>query len=98
MTNTLSRDYKTSALIIALLLIPIVILVCAVALVLACFDRLACPFQLPLWLPSWARCGNRRFRKERLTSDLESSTANRETESSEANLEYATPVLSREQV
>lgn len=95
MTNTLYLDFQSSALIIALVLVPIVILFCAVAVALACSEYWSCQ----LTRPSWLSCGRGRRRGEkRLRSDVESSAGNRGTESSDAPLEYEQPVASREHV
>lgn len=95
MTNTLSLDLRTSALIIALILVPIVILLCAVAVALACSEYWSCQISRPAWL-SW--CRRRQRRKKRLASDVESSAGNHGTEASEAPLEYEQPVAGREQL
>lgn len=95
MTNILSLDFKSSALIIALVLVPIVILFCAVALILACSEY---RFTRPSWLPGWCRCRDRQGKKRRLRSDLESSVGNRETEISDGALEYEPHVTGLEHV
>lgn len=95
MTNILSLDFKSSALLIALVLVPIVILFCAVALILACSEY---RFTRPSWLPRWCRCRDRRGKQKRLRSDLESSVGNRETEVFDGALEYESPVTGLEHV
>lgn len=96
MSDTLSLDFKSSAFLIALVLVPIVILFCAVAVALACSVYCSCRFNIPSWL-SWLPCRNRYHRKKRLRSDLESNTG-RGTETSEVPLHYGSPVRSREHV
>ncbi|KAJ5259375.1 hypothetical protein N7478_012356 [Penicillium angulare] len=99
MPNVLSLDIKSSALLIALVLVPIVVLFCAVAVLLACAEYCSCRFHRPLWFPSCCRCqGYRRKKKTRLRSDIESAAGNRDTETSESPLEYEEPVTSVEQV
>ncbi|KAJ5983228.1 hypothetical protein N7481_005327 [Penicillium waksmanii] len=96
MSNIISLDFKSSALLIALVLIPIVILFCAVAVALACSEHCSCRFSTPHWL-SWLSCRTRHRRKKRLHSDLESGTG-QGTETSEVPLNYASPVHTREHV
>lgn len=97
MTNVLSLDFKSSALLIALVLVPIVILFCAVAVILACSEHWPCRITRPYWLARCCRCLDRRGRKKRLRSDIESG-GNRDTESSETPLEYEVPVSTVEHV
>ncbi|KAJ5756493.1 hypothetical protein N7533_006036 [Penicillium manginii] len=93
MSNIISLDFKSSALIIALVLVPIVILFCAVAVALACSEHCSCRFNTPPWLS----CRTRYRHKRRLRSDLESGTG-QGTETSEVPLNYASPVHTSEHV
>lgn len=95
MTNTLSLDFKSSALLIALVLVPIVVLFCAVAVALICSEHCSCRIPTPSWL---LRCRGRQ-QKRRIRSDLESgATSARSTESSEAPLRFEQPLDGRETV
>lgn len=93
MSNIISLDFKSSALLIALVLVPIVILFCAVAVALSCSEHCSCRVRLPPWLT----CRNQYRRKKRIHSDLESGTG-RGTDTSEVPLQYERPVRSREHV
>lgn len=98
MTNTLSLDFKSSALLIALVLVPIVVLFCAVAVALICSEHCSCHIHTPSWL-SRLRCRGRRHKKRRLRSNLESAgTSGQATESSEAPLQSEQPPAGRETV
>lgn len=98
MTNTLSLDLKSSALLIALVLVPIVVLFCAVAVALICSEHCTCRIPKPSWL-SRLYCRGRQHRKRRVRSDLESGgTSARATESSEAPLQSESPLAGRETV
>lgn len=92
MPNTLSLDFKSSALIISLVLVPIVILFAAVAVALICSERCSCRFPRPAWLERLIP-RKRAYRLKRNRSDPE-----RGTEASEAPLDYAEPVQSQEHV
>jgi hypothetical protein len=94
MTNSLSLDFKSSALLISLVLVPIVILFVAVAVALSCSEYCSFRFTKPAWLERLIR-QRRGYRKKRSPSDLEGAN---NTESSESPLEYTEPVRSREQV
>lgn len=99
MPNTLSLDFKSSALLIALVLVPIVVLFCSVAVALVCAERCSCRRSKPSWL-SCLRCRVSQYRKKRHRSDLESGTGTgtRVTESSDAPLQFEEPIASREQM
>lgn len=98
MTNTLSLDFKSSALLIALVLVPIVTLFGAVAVALACSEYWSCHRVRPTWL-AWFHCRRLRYKKKkRINSGLESSRGIRGTDLSDAPLDYAEPVSSHEQV
>lgn len=97
MTNSLSLDFKSSALLISLVLVPIVILFVAVAVVLSCSEYCSFRVTRPAWLKRLIR-QRRGYRKKRSRSDLEGGNNTQETESSESPLEYTEPVRSREQV
>ncbi|KAJ5725198.1 uncharacterized protein N7483_006555 [Penicillium malachiteum] len=97
MTHVTSVDFKNTALLIALVLVPIVVLFCTVAVVLVCSEYWTCRVTRPSWLPSWCRRRDRR-KKKRVRSDLESSAGIRDTESSETPLEYEIPVSGLEHV
>lgn len=92
MPNTLSLDFKSSALIISLVLVPIVILFAAVAVALICSERCSCRFPRPAGLERFIP-RKRAYRLKRNRSDPEGGT-----EASEAPLDYAEPVRSREHV
>lgn len=98
MTSTLSLDLKSSALLISLVLVPIVVLFCAVAVALVCAEHCSC--RIPGgFCASWLRCRGRQHRKRRIRSDLESGgTSTRVTESSEPPLQFEEPLAGREQV
>ncbi|KAJ5089228.1 hypothetical protein N7532_007912 [Penicillium argentinense] len=95
MPDTLSLDFKSSALLIALVLVPVVILFCAVAIALACSEYCSGRFR-SFSCFSCVSCQKRFRRKKRLHSDLESGNG-QGTESSESPLEYEQPVRSRSQ-
>lgn len=98
MTNTLSLDFKSSALLIALVLVPIAVLFCAVIAALICSEHCSCRISRPSWL-FWTRCESRMLRKKRIRSGLESvGVSTRATESSEPPLQFEEPIASREQV
>lgn len=96
MSNIISLDFKSSALLIALVLVPIVILFCAVAVALACSEHCSFRVSSSSWLSCLA-CRTRYRRKKRLRSDLESGTG-QGTDTSEVPLHYAPPVRSRDHV
>lgn len=96
MTNTLSLDFKSSALLISLVLVPIVVLFAAVAVALTCSERCSCRFPRPAWLERLIR-QKRGYRKKRSRSNPEGGAV-QWTEASEAPLQYAEPVRSREHV
>jgi hypothetical protein len=97
MTNTLSLDFKSSALLISLVLVPIVVLFVAVAVALSCSEYCSRQFTRPAWLE---RLLPRRhgYRKKRSHSDPEGGTNTQWTEASESPLQYAEPVRSRDHV
>lgn len=98
MINTLSLDLKSSALLIALVLVPVVVLFCAVIVALVCSEHCSCRIPTPSWL-TWLRCRGRQHKKRRIRSDLESaSTSARATESSEAPLQFEQPFAGRETI
>lgn len=98
MPNTLSLDFKSSALLISLVLVPIVVLFCSVAVALVCAERCSCRRAKPSWL-SCLPCRGSQYRKKRHRSDLESAgTGIRVTESSDAPLQFEEPIASREQM
>lgn len=98
MSNTLSLDLKSSALLIALVLVPIVVLFCAVVVALVCSEHCSCRIPTPSWL-TWLRCPGLQHKKRRIRSDLESvGTSARATESSEVPLHFEQPFAGRETV
>lgn len=97
MTNTLSLDFKSSALLIALVLVPIITLFGAVAVALACSEYWSCHRARPAWLTCGC-CRRSPYKKRRIRSDLENCGGIRRTESSDGPLEYAEPVASHDQV
>ncbi|KAJ5883400.1 uncharacterized protein N7473_010286 [Penicillium subrubescens] len=96
MTNSLSLDFKSSALLISLVLVPIVILFVAVAVALSCSEHCSYRVTRPAWLERLLR--QRRGYRKKNRSDLEGGNNTQGTESSESPLEYQEPVQSREQV
>lgn len=98
MPNTLSLDFKSSALLIALVLVPVVVLFGTVAVAVVCSERCSCQFAKPKWLSRFPCCRGRWHRKKQLRSDVESGTGSRLTESSDAPLQYGPAIAGREPV
>jgi hypothetical protein len=98
MPNTLSLDFKSSALLIALVLVPVVILFGTVAIALVCSERCNCQFARQNYLAQFPCCRGRWRQKKRTRSDLESGTGSRVTDTSDAPLQYGPAVAGLEQV
>jgi membrane protein implicated in regulation of membrane protease activity len=103
MTYKLSYDIKSSALIIALVLVPIVVLIFVVVIALACSNYwsihslkgscLSCLSYFSLW---------KQQRRKKLASDPEASPVThhldltRATEASDIRIEFEPPIRNRE--
>ncbi|KAJ6019265.1 hypothetical protein N7499_009571 [Penicillium canescens] len=99
MTNTLSLDFKSSALLIALILVPIVVLVCAVAIALACSEYWSI-HSIKQTCLSCCRLKKQRRRKQ-IRSDPEGCNivpSTLATECSDIQIEIEVPVTNREHV
>ncbi|KAJ5676655.1 uncharacterized protein N7477_002288 [Penicillium maclennaniae] len=98
MPNTLSLDFKSSALLIALVLVPVVVLFGTVAIALVCSERCNCHFAKPKCVTHFPCCRGRWHRKKRLRSDLENGSDSPATETSNAPLQYGPVSTALEQV
>ncbi|KAJ5312651.1 hypothetical protein N7508_003481 [Penicillium antarcticum] len=99
MTNTLSLDLKSSALLIALILVPLVVLICAVAIALACSEYWSIhSIKHTILL---CCCIRKQQRRKKVRSDPESCNilpSIRATECSDIHIEFEVPVTNREHV
>jgi hypothetical protein len=99
MTNTLSFDIKSSALLIALILVPFVVLVCAVVIALVCSEYWSVHSIKETCL-SCCRIRKQQKRKK-IRSDPESCgivPSTRATECSDIHIEFEVPVTNRDHV
>lgn len=93
MVYKLSYDIKSSALVIALILVPILVLIAVVAIALACSNYWS--------IHSLKACisGHRKqWRRKKIPSDSENGAALRATETSDIRVEFAHPVTNREHI
>lgn len=98
MPSTLSLDFKSSALLIALVLVPIVILFCTVAIALACSEFWSCHPHGPSWFSRLCRRKKKETKERQTWFDPDDSSTPRATESSDIPLEYERPVIGLEHV
>ncbi|KAJ5970293.1 uncharacterized protein N7479_000211 [Penicillium vulpinum] len=104
MTYKLSYDTKSSALIIALILVPIVVLIFVVVIALACSNYWSIHSLKELCL-SCLSCFSfwKQQRRKKIPSDSEASPVphsnlTRTTEASDIRIEFEPPVRNREHI
>ncbi|KAJ5458574.1 hypothetical protein N7475_009962 [Penicillium sp. IBT 31633x] len=105
MTYKLSYDIKSSALIIALILVPIAILICAVVIALGCSNYWSIHSLKESCLSCLSCFGLiKQRRRRKIPSDSENfpvtphATSTRATEASDIRFEFEPPVVNREHI